>query len=104
MSNLMLNHCIFQWLLYNIHMLIFSSVDIFLQVWLVGDGLTEKEQSKAAKGTLFIPFSIFPPKKVRKDCYYHTTPAMEAPKSLENLHSCEVSSCLFDKIFLSNGN
>ncbi|OMO89177.1 Fatty acid hydroxylase [Corchorus olitorius] len=60
-----------------------------VKVWLVGDGLTDKEQKKAPKGTIFIPFSIFPPKKVRKDCYYHTTPAMEAPKALENMHSCE---------------
>lgn len=57
----------------------------------MGDGLTDKEQFKAPKGTIFIPFSIFPPKKVRKDCYYHTTPAMVAPASVENLHSCEVS-------------
>ncbi|OMO49505.1 Fatty acid hydroxylase [Corchorus capsularis] len=60
-----------------------------VKVWLVGDGLTDKDQKKAPKGTIFIPFSIFPPKKVRKDCYYHTTPAMEAPKALENMHSCE---------------
>ncbi|KAE8691060.1 Protein CER1-like 1 [Hibiscus syriacus] len=60
-----------------------------IKVWLVGDGLTDKEQSKAPKGTLFIPFSIFPPKKVRKDCYYHSTPAMMAPASLENMNSCE---------------
>ncbi|XVF68280.1 hypothetical protein PTKIN_Ptkin10aG0192300 [Pterospermum kingtungense] len=59
------------------------------EIWLVGEGFTEGEQLKAKKGTIFIPFSQFPPKKVRKDCYYHTTPAMLAPKSLENLHSCE---------------
>ncbi|XP_022725691.1 protein ECERIFERUM 1-like isoform X1 [Durio zibethinus] len=59
------------------------------KIWVVGEGFTEREQLKAKKGTLFIPFSQFPPKKVRKDCYYHTTPAMVAPKSLENLHSCE---------------
>lgn len=81
-------------------MLIVLIVDIFLQVWLVGDGLTDKEQSKAPKGTLFIPFSIFPPNQIRKDCYYHTTPAMEAPKSVENMHSCEVGNYLFDQNFL----
>ncbi|GLT41884.1 hypothetical protein SLA2020_159160 [Shorea laevis] len=58
-------------------------------VWPVGNGLTEKEQMKASKGTIFIPFSQFPPKEVRKDCYYHTTPSMMAPKSFQNLHSCE---------------
>ena len=63
-----------------------------MQIWLVEDGLTEKEQLKAPKGTVFIPFSPFPPDKVRRDCYYHTTPAMVAPKSLENLHSCEVNT------------
>ncbi|GLT85903.1 hypothetical protein SLE2022_040750 [Rubroshorea leprosula] len=59
------------------------------KVWLVGNGLTEKEQLKASKGTIFIPFSQYPPKEVRKDCYYHTTPSMMAPKSFQNLHSCE---------------
>ena len=63
-----------------------------MQVWLVGEGLKQREQMKARKGTTFIPYFQFPPKKVRKDCYYHTTPAMVAPKSLENLHSCEVIS------------
>ncbi|KAI4372658.1 hypothetical protein MLD38_010861 [Melastoma candidum] len=59
------------------------------KVWLVGDGLTEEDQSKARDGTLFIPFSQFPPKHVRKDCIYHTTPAMMVPSSLKNVHSCE---------------
>ncbi|KAG2672043.1 hypothetical protein I3843_13G019700 [Carya illinoinensis] len=57
--------------------------------WLVGDGWAEDEQLKASKGTLFIPFSQFPPKKLRKDCFYHSTPAMIAPTSFENMHSCE---------------
>ncbi|XP_062175150.1 very-long-chain aldehyde decarbonylase CER1-like isoform X1 [Alnus glutinosa] len=59
------------------------------KTWLVGDGLDEEEQLKAQKGTLFIPFSQFPPKKLRKDCSYHSTPAMVTPRHLENLHSCE---------------
>ncbi|KAL4593752.1 hypothetical protein ACB092_M014700, partial [Castanea dentata] len=59
------------------------------KIWLVGDGLDKEEQLKAPKGTLFIPFSQFPPKKLRKDCYYHSSPAMVTPRSLENLHSCE---------------
>ncbi|GLT31568.1 hypothetical protein SLA2020_062970 [Shorea laevis] len=59
------------------------------KVWLVGDELTEEEQSKAQKETLFMPFSQFPLKKLRKDCFYHTTPAMGTPKSLENVDSCE---------------
>nr|KYP36350.1 Protein WAX2 [Cajanus cajan] len=57
--------------------------------WLVGDDLTEEEQLKAPKGTLFIPYTQFPPKKYRKDCSYHCTPAMLAPCSIENVHSCE---------------
>ncbi|XP_020238860.1 very-long-chain aldehyde decarbonylase CER1 isoform X1 [Cajanus cajan] len=57
--------------------------------WLVGDELTEEEQLKAPKGTLFIPYSQFQPKKYRKDCSYHWTPAMLIPKSIENVHSCE---------------
>ncbi|GMJ14506.1 ECERIFERUM 22, ECERIFERUM 1 [Hibiscus trionum] len=59
------------------------------KIWLVGDELTEEEQRKAGKGTLFIPFSQFPPKRLRKDCFYHTTPAMLTPKTLENVDSCE---------------
>ncbi|KAH7525282.1 hypothetical protein FEM48_Zijuj06G0208400 [Ziziphus jujuba var. spinosa] len=55
-------------------------------IWLVGDGLSEVEHSKASKGTIFIPFSQFPPKKLRKDCFYHYTPAIAAPLSLENLY------------------
>uniref|UniRef100_A0A7N2R2S5 Very-long-chain aldehyde decarbonylase CER1-like C-terminal domain-containing protein n=1 Tax=Quercus lobata TaxID=97700 RepID=A0A7N2R2S5_QUELO len=59
------------------------------KTWLVGDGWTEEEQLKASKGTLFIPFSQFPPKNMSKDCFYHSTPAMIAPKSFTNIHSCE---------------
>lgn len=59
------------------------------KIWLVGDELSEKEQLKAPKGALFIPFTQFPPKCVRKDCFYHITPAMLAPMSLHNLDSCE---------------
>ncbi|KAL1809180.1 hypothetical protein DCAR_0728722 [Daucus carota subsp. sativus] len=59
------------------------------QIWLVGDKLGKKEQMKASKGTLFIPFSQFPPKKLRKDCFYCNIPAMSAPVHLQNLDSCE---------------
>ncbi|KAG4151554.1 hypothetical protein ERO13_D04G072550v2 [Gossypium hirsutum] len=59
------------------------------KTWLVGDGLSEVEQRKASKGTLFIPFSQFPPKKLRTDCFYHTTPAMQIPLAFENVDSCE---------------
>ncbi|RVW66842.1 Protein ECERIFERUM 1 [Vitis vinifera] len=58
-------------------------------IWVVGDGLTKEEQMKASTGTLFIPFSQFPPKRLRKDCLYHTTPAMMPPKSFQNIDSCE---------------
>ncbi|XP_065864883.1 very-long-chain aldehyde decarbonylase CER1-like [Euphorbia lathyris] len=59
------------------------------KTWLVGDDLSEEEQKKAKEGTLFIPMSQFPPKKFRKSCLYYTTPAMDAPPSLENVDSCE---------------
>nr|XP_016480376.1 PREDICTED: protein ECERIFERUM 1-like isoform X1 [Nicotiana tabacum] len=59
------------------------------KIWVVGDGLTVEEQMKAAKGTLFFPFSQLPPKKARHDCFYHHPPAMLAPSSLQNLHACE---------------
>nr|GEX93233.1 sterol desaturase-like protein [Tanacetum cinerariifolium] len=64
------------------------------KTWLVGDGLSKEEQIKASKGTLIIPYSQFPPKKVRKDCFYYTTPSMLTPKYLENVDSCEVSHIL----------
>ncbi|XP_047976263.1 very-long-chain aldehyde decarbonylase CER1-like isoform X1 [Salvia hispanica] len=59
------------------------------KIWLVGDGLSEDEQLSAPKGTLFFPISHFPPKKMRRDCFYNSTPAMLAPKHLENVDSCE---------------
>lgn len=63
---------------------------IIMQIWLVGDGIKDEEQLKAPKGTTFIPFSQFPPKILRQDCFYHSTPALKAPPSIQNLHSCEV--------------
>ncbi|KAF4371658.1 hypothetical protein F8388_008598 [Cannabis sativa] len=60
-----------------------------IQIWLVGDEVSKEEQVKAPKGTIFIPYSQFPPHPFRKDCFYHYTPAMHTPTSLENLHSCE---------------
>lgn len=60
------------------------------QVWLVGDGMDDVEQWKAQNGTIFIPYSYFPPKKVRNDCIYYSTPAMKIPNELQNVHSCEV--------------
>ncbi|XP_077252641.1 very-long-chain aldehyde decarbonylase CER1-like [Tasmannia lanceolata] len=69
------------------HLVLCSSYNT--EIWLVGDGLTEEEQRRAPKGTRFIPFSQFPPKKVRRDCVYYTTPALKIPKALENIHSCE---------------
>ncbi|XP_022155719.1 protein ECERIFERUM 1-like isoform X2 [Momordica charantia] len=59
------------------------------KIWIVGDGLEEFEQQNAPKGTIFIPFSQFPPKRLRKDCYYHITPSMKVPSSFENVDSCE---------------
>ncbi|CAL0329524.1 unnamed protein product [Lupinus luteus] len=59
------------------------------KIWLVGEQFNEAEQKKAPKGSMFIPFTQFPPKKLRKDCFYHTTPAMITPLSLVNVHSCE---------------
>ncbi|XP_062220702.1 very-long-chain aldehyde decarbonylase GL1-6-like [Phragmites australis] len=59
------------------------------KVWLVGDGLTDQEQRKARDGVHFVPHSQFPPKAIRKDCVYHSTPALVVPDSFENLHACE---------------
>ena len=59
-------------------------------MWLVGDGLRDQEQEKAATNVQFIPFSQFCPKRVRKDCIYHNTPSLMVPKAYENLHTCEV--------------
>ncbi|XP_010539481.1 PREDICTED: protein CER1-like 2 [Tarenaya hassleriana] len=60
------------------------------RIWLVGgDGLSREEETMAKEGTLFIPFSQFPPKKTRKDCHYHPTPSMYIPESAQNVDSCE---------------
>lgn len=59
------------------------------KIWLVGEGFSPEEQLMAPEGTTFIPFSQFPPKKLRQDCSYYTTPALKIPKSFENMHSCE---------------
>ncbi|KAF9590535.1 hypothetical protein IFM89_035744 [Coptis chinensis] len=59
------------------------------EVWLVGDGLTDDEQNKAGKNTIFIPFSQFPPIRVRINCIYYSTPAFIIPKAVENMDSCE---------------
>ncbi|CAM0945201.1 unnamed protein product [Alopecurus aequalis] len=64
-----------------------SSNDI-IKIWIV-DNIDEKEQRKAPKGTVFVPISQFPPKKVRKDCTYLSTPAMKIPETMQNIHSCE---------------
>ncbi|KAL8495774.1 hypothetical protein ACS0TY_019763 [Phlomoides rotata] len=71
-----------------------------MQIWIVGDGLCENEQLMAPKGTLFIPFSQFPPKKLRRDVVYCHTPSMVAPPSLLNLHSCEVEIKSFPLSFI----
>ncbi|XP_009141690.2 protein CER1-like 2 isoform X3 [Brassica rapa] len=60
-----------------------------IKIWLVGDGISKEEQKMAAKGTRFLPFSQFPPTQLRKDCFYHTTPAMIIPDSAQNIDSCE---------------
>ncbi|CAM8977376.1 unnamed protein product [Rhodiola kirilowii] len=57
--------------------------------WLVGDGLSEEEQRKAPKGTVFIPFSQIPPRKFLRDCFYLSTPALSSPSTIENVDSCE---------------
>nr|ACA14353.1 TCER1 [Triticum aestivum] len=64
-----------------------SSNDI-TKIWLV-EKIDDKEQRMAPRGTVFIPISQFPLKKVRKDCTYLSTPAMKIPDTMQNIHSCE---------------
>ncbi|KAL5207664.1 hypothetical protein ABZP36_032099 [Zizania latifolia] len=64
-----------------------SSSDI-PQLWMV-ENIDDNEQRMAPKGTVFIPISQFPIKKVRKDCAYMSTPAMRIPEEIKNIHSCE---------------
>ncbi|GLJ15735.1 hypothetical protein SUGI_0258930 [Cryptomeria japonica] len=59
------------------------------KIWIVGRQVSWKDQMQAPKGAHFVPFSPFPIKEGRKDCTYHTTPAMRMPPNLENVHSCE---------------
>ncbi|CAH2058886.1 unnamed protein product [Thlaspi arvense] len=65
------------------------TTNYFPTIWLVGDELSKEEQKKARKRTLFLPFTQFPPTQLRKDCFYHTTPAMNIPDSAQNIDSCE---------------
>ncbi|KAG2659906.1 hypothetical protein PVAP13_1KG400200 [Panicum virgatum] len=58
------------------------------QIWLV-DSIDDKEQKMAPQGTIFIPISQFPIKKIRKDCTYLSTPAMKIPETMQNIHACE---------------
>ncbi|KAI3944263.1 hypothetical protein MKW98_016493 [Papaver atlanticum] len=70
-----------------------------IQVWLVDDEFSEEDHTNAPKGTIFIPYSQFPPwsnfKKTLtiqnaasnaflKDCNYHSTPAILIPPSIQN--------------------
>ncbi|XP_028785540.1 very-long-chain aldehyde decarbonylase CER1 [Neltuma alba] len=59
------------------------------KIWLVGEKWKANQQMKAPKGSLFIPLTQLPLKELRKDCFYLTTPAVIAPSSFQNLHSCE---------------
>ncbi|KAL5720368.1 aldehyde oxygenase (deformylating) [Ranunculus cassubicifolius] len=59
------------------------------EVWLVGDGLSDKEQKKAPKNAVFIPFSQFPPNRFHKNRLYYSTPAFIVPNALKNMDSCE---------------
>uniref|UniRef100_A0A0D3B5G5 Very-long-chain aldehyde decarbonylase CER1-like C-terminal domain-containing protein n=1 Tax=Brassica oleracea var. oleracea TaxID=109376 RepID=A0A0D3B5G5_BRAOL len=34
-------------------------------------------------------YPMFPPRELRKNCFYHTTPAMIIPDSAQNIDSCE---------------
>ncbi|CAN7019984.1 unnamed protein product, partial [Brassica oleracea var. botrytis] len=65
------------------------TTNYYPMIWLVGDRISKEEQKRAAKGTRFLPFSQFPPTQLRKDCFYHTTPAMIIPDTAENIDSCE---------------
>lgn len=69
--------------------LVFSEKGCNQKLWVVGEDLPECEQRMASKGTVFIPFSQFPPQKMRKDCFYLNTPSMSVPKCYGNLHYCE---------------
>ncbi len=62
---------------------------MLLQLWIVHN-IDDNEQKMAPKGTIFIPISQFPLKKLRKDCTYMSTPAMRIPEEMKNIHSCEV--------------
>ncbi|GLJ55635.1 hypothetical protein SUGI_1194840 [Cryptomeria japonica] len=59
------------------------------KIWIVGRWVSRKDQMKAPKGALFIPFLPFPIPRTRKDCTYYSTPAMRVPANLENVHTCE---------------
>ncbi|KAF6145538.1 hypothetical protein GIB67_037571 [Kingdonia uniflora] len=75
-----LNHCVVR---------ASSSNKYKCNVWLVENEIGEREQRRAPKETIFIPFTALPPVEARRDCVYHRTPSMLIPDDLDNVHSCE---------------
>lgn len=67
-------------------------IQILTRTGLVSGGWTKRRRTdgSAERDDIHSPHT-FPPKKMRRDCFYNSTPAMLAPKHLENVDSCEVS-------------
>ncbi|WVZ64482.1 hypothetical protein U9M48_013989 [Paspalum notatum var. saurae] len=85
-----LHECLSKQLPSDMHKHLVLSRSYGAKVWLVGDGLIDDgEQKKAQEGVHFLPYSQFPPKPLRNDCIYHSTPAFLVPESFQNLHACE---------------
>ncbi|KAJ7533238.1 hypothetical protein O6H91_13G039100 [Diphasiastrum complanatum] len=60
-------------------------------VWVIGKALTPSEQKWAPSGTHFHQFVLAPILESRKDCIYEKLPAMQVPKDMKGLRSCEMT-------------
>ncbi|KAL2632944.1 hypothetical protein R1flu_004423 [Riccia fluitans] len=61
------------------------------KTWVMGKWATPKEQSYAPSGTHFHQFVVPPLEPARKDCTYGTLAAMQLPKAMKGVRSCEMT-------------
>lgn len=58
--------------------------------WVMGKWATSEEQKWAPPGAHFHQFVVPPIQECRKDCTYGKLSAMQVPKEMKGLRSCEV--------------
>lgn len=65
-----------------------------VQVWVLGKWATPDEQKWAPTGTHFHQFVVPPIAETRKDCSYGKLAAMQVPKDMRGMRTCEVKRLL----------